>query len=286
MKSSNLRRAILAVVALPLLTLAPMRPVPALRSAAAQEKAPQARTDDVARNDALARRRLEQRIPLELIETPLEDALAFLGDSLGLEIYVAWKEVEKAGIDADAPITITLDRVRGAMALDLILGQAGAGNLTYVIRDGVAIISTADNLDGAATVRVYNCRDLLAKHAAAEAMYPGGMAPGGGYSTYPPPGGFGGSPGSPSAPPPPPPVTSPGAERLVSLLTRSVAPSSWQSRGGSGVIAEYDGLVIVNHNARAHEQIERVLKMLREAAATGDKPSVIGGEAKRRSGVE
>ncbi|MBW3597657.1 MAG: hypothetical protein KY475_10315 [Planctomycetes bacterium] len=266
---------IAAFIAAPILAMASHSII--LAQEATPEK-PASRTADVEQNDDRARARLAERIQLELLETPFRDVLAFLADSLGVEVYAAWKELEAAGIPADAPITIDLDRIRGSLALELTLDQAGDG-LAYVIRDGVVIVSTHEDLEGAATTRVYNCRDLLAmRRSREEGMYGAGY-PGMEGAMFGGP--AGGSPGGHPAqePPPPPPVSSPAAGRLVNILTRSVAPSSWQSRShtGTGAIAEYQGLIVVNHNARVHAQIEQVLAMLRQAAASGRKPGKAGG---------
>ena len=56
------------------------------------------------------------------------------------------------------------------------------------------------------------------------------------------------------------------AERLMHLITTAVKPDSWQDMGGFGTISEYKGLIVINHNARTHKEVENVLKMLREAA--------------------
>jgi hypothetical protein len=56
------------------------------------------------------------------------------------------------------------------------------------------------------------------------------------------------------------------AERLMHLITTAVKPDSWQDMGGFGTISEYKGLIVINHNARTHKEVENVLKMLRGAA--------------------
>ncbi|MBC7853883.1 MAG: hypothetical protein IAF94_10635, partial [Pirellulaceae bacterium] len=56
------------------------------------------------------------------------------------------------------------------------------------------------------------------------------------------------------------------AERLMHLLTTAVKQDSWQDMGGFGTISEYKGLIVINHNARTHKDVENVLKMLRGAA--------------------
>ncbi|HUE69966.1 MAG TPA: permease prefix domain 1-containing protein [Pirellulaceae bacterium] len=56
------------------------------------------------------------------------------------------------------------------------------------------------------------------------------------------------------------------AARLMDLIITAVEPNSWQDTGGFGTISEYEGLIVVNHNARTHKKIENVLSMLRQAA--------------------
>ncbi len=58
------------------------------------------------------------------------------------------------------------------------------------------------------------------------------------------------------------------AERLMHLITTAVKPDSWEDMGGFGTISEYKGLIVINHNARTHKEVEKVLSMLREAAGT------------------
>jgi hypothetical protein len=56
------------------------------------------------------------------------------------------------------------------------------------------------------------------------------------------------------------------AARLMDLITTAVDPGTWQDTGGFGTISEYEGLIVVNHNARTHKKIENVLSMLRQSA--------------------
>ena len=45
-----------------------------------------------------------------------------------------------------------------------------------------------------------------------------------------------------------------------------------EQTGGDGTISDYQGLLIVNHNAHAHRKIEKVLHMLQEAINNRPKP--------------
>jgi hypothetical protein len=270
---------------------------------AAKQPSPTSPASEVEQNDVATRAKLSQRMPMEFIETPVSDVIEFLSDALDVEFYVNWKKVEALGLPKDVPVTLQLARVSGGMALELALDQAGPDQLAYVIRDGVVIISTVDDLDGAAMLQVYNCRDLLSQSAqqqfgAGLPGMPAGMMMSslGGYGGGAGPGAAGGSPygapgmaGGPGMGPPGggmgmgssegamgggagyggPPTSSTEADRLVNILMTSIAPSSWQAAGGTGTIAEYNGLIVVNHNARVHAQVEQLLKMLRQAAASG-----------------
>ena len=60
------------------------------------------------------------------------------------------------------------------------------------------------------------------------------------------------------------------------LITTAVKPDSWQDMGGFGTISEYKGLIVINHNARTHKEVENVLKMLREAAGLPESGPVGG----------
>lgn len=87
---------------------------------------------------------------------------------------------------------------------------------------------------------------------------PGGMGSG--------MGGMGGMAGGGAPPEPPTNEHDARVRRLTHVLTSSIDPASWQTAGGFGTVTEYGGLLVVNHNVRAHRKIENLLKMLREAA--------------------
>ena len=86
-------------------------------------------------------------------------------------------------------------------------------------------------------------------------------------------GGTGGGNGGPAAPRTDEELR---AERLMLLITTAVKPDSWQDMGGFGTISEYKGLIVINHNARTHKEVENVLKMLREAAGLPESGPVGG----------
>jgi hypothetical protein len=255
-------------------------------------------TRSVVGGDNALEERLSRRLTVDFVDTPLSDVLGFLAETSEVQMFVNRRAFADEGLELDEQITISLRDVRLDLLLDLVLDQATSGGATYVERDGILIISTVAMLDGATEVRVYNCRDLLALEmpktagsaaAGAEGAgfgemgmgapgmmggAPGGMAmPAGGMMG----GGMGGGgmgdgmggqgmPIGGGLPERPMTVEERRADTLSRLIMTAVKPDSWQDQGGYGTISSYNGLFVVNHNAKTHKQIENVLRMLREAA--------------------
>jgi hypothetical protein len=55
-------------------------------------------------------------------------------------------------------------------------------------------------------------------------------------------------------------------EQLMDIIQIAVMPESWEDVGGPGTIGEFDGMIVIRHNPRAHRQVEQVLQMLRDAS--------------------
>lgn len=297
MKVTSFSTAVLVLLTLGLIAIWPeQRPGPAPARAVAQNpkesgNAAEAKatgsgvsnSQPAANGEGALAEKLARRLTAEFVETPLPDVLQFLSDTSDVQIFINRKAIESEGLALDTPITVNLRNVRLDMLLDLVLEQASSdGGLTYVERDGILIVSTMANLEGASEVRVYNCRDLLSMEAPQKGpkAIPGLPGPAGAT----PPG---------AGVPPLVPAGAPGlpsgggafggmgmgsgggielteaeqrAESLKDLIQTAVKPNSWSQVGGIGTISEYNGLIVINHDAKTHKQVENVLKMLREAA--------------------
>ncbi len=228
-------------------------------------------------------RPLERRLSAEFIETPLRDVLEFIADASDVQLYTNEKRLAAAEISVDSPITIQLRNVRVDMLLDLTLAQASE-QLAYVMRDGIVLVSTQEDLEGAAEVRIYNVRDLLKLPDASHMQAMPGMAGEGGYGGMSAGGpGFGGEgmdagygasygmgmgmmPGAAA------PSRDDRAETLVQVIRTAVGRGAWREQGDYGTIAIYEGLLVVNHNTRVHQQVERLLDMMRSAARAEGQP--------------
>ena len=243
-------------------------------------------SDSMSQNNAATQEKLAKHISADFVETPLRDLLAYVADATEVETYINHKMLEEVGVNADAPVTIQLKKVRADMLLDLALQQAG--ELDYVIRDGIVIVTSAESLELASEVRAYPIADLLRLHAGRGGMKenaasaegapagpgsgaPGfeavgglgqssGMAGGAGMAG----GGYGGGMGGPvlvnQAP------LAPDVAQLIDVVTQTVAPDSWSNVGGHGTVTYYGDMLIVRQNERTHREIEKLLKLLRDTA--------------------
>lgn len=259
--------------------------------APADEKAPPPTPQPKGEGNKTLADKLQQRLDVEFVETPLKDVIDFLRDTTGIQFVLNQKRMEEAGVNIDAAVTKNFKQIRLSTFLDLMLDEL---ELVYVERDEELIIITTRE-DAAATmvVRVYDCRDLLELAIVGPAV-PGavrggrGGGGGGGFFGAVRPGdlpatagneilaqaGLGGAvapaPGAGGH------VGGEGvgmvtehdlrADRLIGVIVTSVDPDSWVDMGGSGSISEFGGLVVISQSARTHNKVERVLDMLREAA--------------------
>jgi hypothetical protein len=256
-------------------------------------------------SNVIAERKLAQRKEAQYLEIPLGDVLDDISQRYGVEFYIRRKSLEEAGMDPHLASTVNVNfqQVRGDMLLDLVLSES---ELVYMIRDGIIIVTTYDDLEANPEVRVYNCSDLISMSGASDSGQPAG-----GFGTMKPSGkgdrraggsggGFGGGieqpgtgtparamPGIPGMPGAAgglmgegeagfgtfggfgssPRVPIPEATALVNVITSIVEPDLWEDAGGPGTVrAYYGGLLVVNNSLNVHRKIEKLLEMMREAA--------------------
>ncbi|MEX2112972.1 MAG: hypothetical protein WD845_07285 [Pirellulales bacterium] len=129
-------------------------------------KAVELRAVDPTRPKPADDRRAEQKIrealqvatQMEFIETPLQDAVDYLKDHHGIEIQLDNKTLEECGVGSDTPVTRTLKGISLDSALTLMLSTL---ELTYVVDNGVLLITTPDAVAAMIELRVYDVHDLL-----------------------------------------------------------------------------------------------------------------------------
>ena len=237
-------------------------------SKAAKGKAPGKPDSRLASDDGGARQRLQiNKIDAEFSEIPVQDALTFLSDRIGVQVHVDKQSLENSSINSDTPVTLRLQNVPAEMVLDLILRQAKLG---YRLRNGVILVASADDVQSQTEVRVYRVPEGMAEELAAlipdtidaqlwsghtVIVDPRGRRRAGygsmGASSR---GGYGGGSG----------YGAPGYGAV------EVAPGEAVESvggGGAGTIRVFRGTLVISQTPEVHQKIEKLLSDLAGAGA-------------------
>jgi hypothetical protein len=92
---------------------------------------------------------------VELERVPLGDAIERLRSQAGVNLFVSWNVLTRAGVNPDTPVDAKLSNVPLGRVLDLILSDAagGDGKAAWAVEDGVIRVSTAADLERSAMLR-------------------------------------------------------------------------------------------------------------------------------------
>jgi hypothetical protein len=222
-----------SLIALPLLLAAIW--MVAHRARAVDEKPGAAPARDQEAIDSAVEAAIEKRLPgVNLDAVGLSDAIDFLRDISGANIFVNWKALEAAGIDKNTPITLRMRDVKVTTALTAVLNDAagGSGKLIFDVQDGVVVVSTAAALQRSTIAKVYDIRDLV------------------------------GDPGQD------PKKTEELGDELTKTITANIDPESWVANGGKVGVAKFSGDQLVIRQTRENQKrVVQLLDKLREVQA-------------------
>ena len=182
--------------------------------------------------------KLDERLSIEFINTPLHDVIAFLQEKSKMNFF----------LDKDAPdtsVSIKLNDVPLSVILEYILPK----NLSYVVTDNIVHV-TLEPLE----LRVYDVRDLLINLEDREpdlTTQSGRVAETEEQRTA-----VGGD-------------TFDRVKEIINLITSTIEPASWSANGGKGMIAAREGMlgdIVVTHKLGVHKGVEGLLAALRSSA--------------------
>jgi len=199
---------------------------------------------------------------------PLKDVINLIRVGAKVNIVVRWNVLESMGIEKNTEITMKLHNVSWGKLLELILDQAGAGEveLAYTVDDGVLIISTKEDLSRKQKTKTYNIRDLLIKIPNFKGpginianTGQGGQQQGGlGGGRFIEGGGQGGNQSGGF-------LTDDGDDEedqddpvdpIIELIISTIDPESWRVSGGNvGSVSVLGPQLIVTQTSTAHIQI-------------------------------
>jgi hypothetical protein len=119
----------------------------------------------VGRNDAESVAKIEKVLGSALTSTgfefndaPLEKVVGLIQETYQIPVQLDRASLEEIGVDRHEPVTITVHNVSLRSALRLMLEPLG---LTYIIKNEVLCITTAEAAEAALTTYVYDVRDLV-----------------------------------------------------------------------------------------------------------------------------
>ncbi|MGR3293913.1 MAG: type II secretion system protein GspD [Candidatus Scalindua sp.] len=181
--------------------------------------------------------KLEERLSIEFINTPLRDVIAFLQEKSKMNFF----------LDVDAP-NINVNIKLNDVPLSVILGYILPKNLSYVVKDNVVLVAL-EPLE----LRVYDVRDLLINLEDRQSLTAqletteeeGNSSTGESKDTFD------------------------RVKEIIDLITSTIEPASWSANGGKGMVAAREGMpgdIVVTHTLGIHNGIEGLLAALRSSA--------------------
>ncbi len=181
---------------------------------------------------------LEKRGGFDFVQMPLSDAMAFIQDAHELQIQLDTRALEEAGVGSDTPINLKAEGIPVRSALRLLLDDH---DLSYIIREGLLLITTEDKAAMEFVTRTYPVGDLVPET-------PVESIPGGGR-------------GKPRT----------GYETLVEAITSTIYPQSWQELGGAASIVPVpvSRSLVISQTRDAHDEVLELLRSLRTAKQEG-----------------
>jgi len=171
---------------------------------------------------------LEKPVSIEAIELELRDVMDTLGNSIGIDILIDVRSLEDVGIGDDTPVTCDLKGARLFAALRRLLRQL---DLTFVVRDGLLLITTPEEAQSQLATRFYNVPDLALVRDANGRL-------------------------------------DKDFDTLIDIITSTIAPTTWCDVGGPGSVEGFSGpchtVLVVSQTDEVHADIAKLLARLRQ----------------------
>ena len=110
-------------------------------------------------------RALSAKGEVEFLDTPLEDAIEFVGNAWKVPVQIDVENLKADGIALDEPLTFRATGIPGRSLLALVLRDLG---LTWTIQQGVLVITTEVDAEMMMDMRVYDVSDLVMRDGTRE----------------------------------------------------------------------------------------------------------------------
>jgi bla regulator protein BlaR1 len=202
-------------------------------------------------------RQLDRKLPeVDFNNVALSDAIDFMRDVTGANIFVNWKALRDAGVERTSPVSVRVRNISFGKALTILLdGVERKEPLGYTVAEGVITVASRADLEKDVVTRVYDIRDLTVP-----------------IPDYEPP------PVQDMQADGPKPLEKPltqlekdaeaertrqaAVDRVTRLIKETVEPPAWEK---TAWFRELQGQLIVTAPPRLHEQVTQLLGQVREA---------------------
>lgn len=182
---------------------------------------------------------LARPMDVDFADTPLEDCLAFIKDSLDVpefNLFIDKPNLADEGVALDQPITLKMKSVRVESVLKMLLRPS---QLDFFVEDDVLKIMTAAKAGERLVTRIYPLSDLYPRRPMAGA----------------PPAAQAARPHLPSF------------DDVKGAITTTIEPETWEAQAGPGscVAMNETRSLVIRQTWSVHRQIVHLLGELREA---------------------
>lgn len=169
-----------------------------------------------------------------VVGMPLIEFVDMISEKYGMPTFIDENAFDDEGLDTEEEVDWKLTNIRLRTALSMILDTK---DLTYLIKDGILVITTKTEAEDRQTTRVYDCSSLLANDQSLAALAT--------------------KPGSPSG-------AGNSTNSLIMVLQNCVEPLSWEDNGGpaGAKIVPFRNKLIIRNTEAIHHDLRLLLDEL------------------------
>ena len=183
----------------------------------------------VTQRDEKVLKSLKREFDWKMEQVPIGEIAETVSKWCGINVLVDAKALEEVGLESDVVLTFHANRVSAEVALDQLLAPV---KLSWIVMDGLLILTTPEVVETHPSTRIYNVRDLLAKSYRSD-----------GRTSY-------------------------DFESMIELIMGTIQPNTWDTVGGPSSIEVYnndfDAALVISQTHIAHREIDELFRMLRQ----------------------
>jgi len=201
------------------------------------------------RKAEVVRKLSSMKISMDFVDRPMEEVLSFLRDFSGLNIVVDAEVSQSLGED-QLKVTMRVKELTLKSVLKLMLSSK---NLTATYKEGVILIVPKGKVDKAVVLQIYDVRDLLVKipdfvGPKVELVSPtagaGGPLAGAQFTLDEP-------------------KSTITEDFITDMVKANTGDRTWDENPNASITLA-NGMLIVSQSGRVHDEIKRLINLLRQ----------------------